>query len=75
MPLDKLTSVLKVTLKSYSDTRWSSKKRVASATNQHITQMYKIVQYILNDETLSVDTNKGARCLTSKYLSYWIFWT
>ncbi|XP_016661805.1 uncharacterized protein LOC103310064 [Acyrthosiphon pisum] len=60
---EKLTSVLKVTLKSHSDTRWSSKKRAVSAINQNITQVYEILQCMSNDESLSADTMEGAKCL------------
>ncbi|KAL4122358.1 hypothetical protein QTP88_014701 [Uroleucon formosanum] len=60
---EKLTSVLKVTLKSHSDTCWSSKKRAVSAINQHITQVYEILQCMSNNESLSVDTIEGAKCL------------
>lgn len=60
---EKLTGVVKITLKSHSDTRWSSKKRAVSAINQHITQIYEILQCISNDKTLSVDTIDGAKSL------------
>jgi hypothetical protein len=60
---EKLLSIIKVTLKAHSDTRWSSKKRAVSAINEHITHIYEILQCILNDETLSVDTVEKAKCL------------
>jgi len=60
---EKLTSVLKVTLKSHSDTRWSSKKRAVFALNQNITQVYEILQCMSNDESLSADTMEGAKSL------------
>lgn len=49
--------------KFHSDTRWSSKKQAVSAINQHIIQIYEIVQYVSNDKSLSVDTIEGAKCL------------
>lgn len=46
---DKLTSVLKITLKGHSDTRWCSKERAVTAFCSQIEDLIALLQNISED--------------------------
>lgn len=66
---DKLNAVLKITLKSHCETRWSSMKRTITALYTQINDIYILLQNISNDSSNNIETISGIYVLNDIFLN------
>ncbi|CAI6357655.1 unnamed protein product [Macrosiphum euphorbiae] len=60
---EKIKNVLKITLKSHCETRWSTKKQAVSVLKNNIKGVYEVLEKLSEDSKLNNDTKIGAKHL------------
>ncbi|XP_053146899.1 uncharacterized protein LOC128342872 [Hemicordylus capensis] len=67
---EKLRNAVPVSVKSESETRWSSRTEAVKPVNNHLEEILQVLQDMIDDEDENLETRSDARQLCNRLLTY-----